>query len=103
MASVAVPGRVGGVVAGRRSLVGVVVAGIAGFVKKRRAARVGRGKSPGLVVRVALFVREMMGSTLAFGAFTYGMWQVSSVAGWITLGAAVMALDFQASNRGGRR
>lgn len=96
MASVAVPG---GVSAGRRAFLVVVFGWIVGFVRKRRSGSVGR---PGIVTRCARFVREMVGSTVAFAAITYAMWQWSPIAGWIAVGIAVLLLDFQASNRGRR-
>lgn len=99
MASVAVGGRVvaGG---GRRALVAVILAGIVGVVKKRRARVPGR---PGVFTRMVVFVRDMAGSVAGFTALTVGLWQVNPVAGWCVLGVSLLLLDFQISTRGGSR
>ena len=105
MAAVTVPG---GVVAGgsRRSLVGVILAGIVGLVKRRRK-KPHTGNRPGMIARMGAFIRDMVGSTAGFAALVYALFQLGSVAGWMGVGVAILLLDFQresraAARRGGR-
>lgn len=101
MASVAVGGRVVAGSGGRRPLVAVILAGIVGMVKKKHRVRV--KDHPGIATRVVLFIRDMAGSVAAFTALTIGLWQLTPVAGWCTLGVSLLLLDFQRATRAGGR